>query len=46
MVACELDDDVEAHVVVNKGTIACGVFNNVHGRFCSTHDEESKYALV
>ncbi len=46
MVAYELDNDIEAHVVVNKGTITCGVFNNVRGRFCSTHDEESKYALV
>jgi hypothetical protein len=49
LVACESNDDVEAHVMVNKGTIACGVFSIVHNCFYPTHDEEfveEMYVLV
>jgi hypothetical protein len=28
LVACELDNDVETQVVVDKATIACRMFNN------------------
>jgi hypothetical protein len=30
VLTCELNDDVEAHVAVDKGVVACGVFSSVH----------------
>jgi hypothetical protein len=46
---CIEDDDVEAQAVVDKATVACGVFSSVQGRFRPAHDEESaeeRYVLV
>jgi len=46
---CELGDDIETHATIDKATIACGVFNNVEGRFCIAHDEEfveKRYVFV
>jgi hypothetical protein len=40
VVACELDNNVEVEVMVDKATIACAVFSNVLGCFCPLHHEE------
>jgi len=49
VVVCELDDNIERQDVIDRATIACGVFSIVQGCFCPSHDHkfaEQRYVSV
>ncbi len=49
VVACELNDCIEAQAVINKAIVAYGVFSSVKGHICPAHDEKfakNIYVLV